>query len=246
MQLLWKMSSGWSLLLISVVYGSVLVIITLMYLSGLIWTQHVACWSPTSRAPLDKVGGNYWGHAWLSSQGLLFFRYSNWTKQRGFSLSCILRTLITLSFTSSWSLHIPATHSSHRHVCILYVFVFACMYICIWMCNAYMQKRRSLSLVEHLIMLLIKGEHISSFFHFLNWAISSTVLLVITNLVGRYGGEEGMKSWKLVNKNRGKTGERLVKIREGRIVIAKERAVIEWYNEAKMQSVTNVWGREKR
>lgn len=154
--------------------------------------------------------------------------------------------LISHSLTSSWSLHIPATHSSHRHACIPYMFVFACMYIRIWMCTAYMQKRRSLSLVEHLIMLLIKGEHISSFFHFLNWAISSTVLLVITNLVGRYGGEEGMKSWKLVNKNRGKTGERLVKIREGRIVRAKERAVMEWYNEAKMQSVTNVWGREKR
>ncbi len=42
------------------------------------------------------------------------------------------------------------------------------------------------------------------FFPSLNWAMSSTVLLVIINLVGRYGGEEKerskgeMKSLKLV------------------------------------------------
>lgn len=43
------------------------------------------------------------------------------------------------------------------------------------------------------------------FFPFLNWAMSSTVLLVIINLLGRYRGGEmerskrGIKSRKLVN-----------------------------------------------
>lgn len=51
-------------------------------------------------------------------------------------------------------------------------------------CTPPCKERKSLSLVRHLILLLIIGEHDSSFSPFPKWATSSTVLLVITNLVG--------------------------------------------------------------
>lgn len=59
------------------------------------------------------------------------------------------------------------------------------------MCTTYMQERESVSCVgfgsasnkRRTWFLLF------FFFPFLNWAMSSTVLLVIINLVGRYRGE---------------------------------------------------------
>lgn len=125
MWLPWKISSGWGLSLISVVYGSALVIITLMYLSGLIWAQYDARWSPSSRAPLDKVGGNYLGPAWLSRQGHFFFWCrADWTKQQGFSSAYIFRTPWLSPPSSSCSLfhfHLHSTYNSRSlfpHACV--------------------------------------------------------------------------------------------------------------------------------
>lgn len=107
-----------------------LIIITLMYLSGLIWAQYVTGWSPYSWAPLDKVGGNYRGFAWLSSQGHFFFFYFDRTKQQGVSLPYIFRTpglsplnVIALSISAALSLPLLLC------ACIVSVSLCACMHI---------------------------------------------------------------------------------------------------------------------
>lgn len=51
-------------------------------------------------------------------------------------------------------------------------------------CMPACKEKKNLSLVLHLILLLIIGEHDSFFSPFPKWATSSTVLLVITNLMG--------------------------------------------------------------
>ena len=167
-------------------YGPLLVIITLMYLSDLIWAQYVARWSPSSRAPLDKVGGNYRGPAWLSSQGHFFF-CSDQTKQQGVSLAYIFRTpwlsfpfsACSLSTLSALSIYLPHT------LCV-------CLHACPYM-HVYCMHERNWESVSCKLFdsASNKREHGFSSFSVLNWAMSSTVLLVITNLVGRQKEREG-------------------------------------------------------
>lgn len=143
-------------------YGSVLVIITLMYLSGLIWTQCVIGWSPYNQAPLDKVGGNYWGAAWLSSQGHFFFFFFfcfACRKQQGFSLAYIFRT--------PWlSFHFQPLSP---YLFSLTLSLFACthsvwgLHACTRIYSAYCKKKDGACLLC-LILRLIKGEHGSSSF----------------------------------------------------------------------------------
>lgn len=230
-------------------YGPLLVIIPLMYLSGSIWKQHVTCWSPTRRAPLDKVGGNYWGHAWLSSQGHFFFCCSDWTKQQGFSLAYILRTPWLPLPVSSCSLFISAALSVPLpltlRACVHRVHVRVCMHAstCVHVHCTYARKKESVSCVAFdsvsnkrrtwFLLLLF-------FFPSLNWAMSSTVLLVITNLVGRYReGEKEREEWShesWLTKQRQDWGKiclsRNKKEKKGRIVRRKEKGsdgAIKWY-----------------
>ena len=106
-----------------------------------------------------------------------------------------------LSFTFTCTRHISRAHSSRMHACT-YLHVYC----------TYAWKREVCLLRSVWFPLLIKGEHGSSFFFpFLNWAMSSTVLLVIINLLGRYRGGEmerskrGIKSRQLVNGGGGTT-----------------------------------------
>lgn len=83
-----------------------------------------------------------------------------------------------VSLTPPWHLRPPSTSS------VFYMLLnFSDMHghcICVSACK----EKKSLSLVLHLILLLIIGEHDSFFSPFPKWATSSTVLLVITNLMG--------------------------------------------------------------
>lgn len=132
----WEVSSGGALSPIGLVYGSVLVIITLMYLSGMMWARYVEL--------LIRGGGNYWGPAWLSSQGHLFFFCSDRTTQQGFSSTCISRT--------PWLSPLPSL--SFFHFELLSLFEYACMdtvHVClhIYMClgRTYAGKRECVSCV---------------------------------------------------------------------------------------------------
>lgn len=180
-------------------YGSVLVIITLMYLSGLIWSRRIARRSLAHRALLDKVGGNYSGgmHDW-AAKGISSSAAPTEQNNRGFpwlifwglpsspipvsSCSLFISNVSPLAYSARLHVHAHGPRSLESHIS-----EFAPQNV----------QDRSLSLVCRLILLLIKGERdFSSLFFplpFLKWAMSSSVLLVITNLVGRYREGEGWR-----------------------------------------------------
>lgn len=178
----------------------------------------ISCYS---RAVPDKVGGNYWRHAWLSSQGHFFCCCSDWSKRQGFSLPYDFRTpqhflslLNVFHFISA--ARILQTFAWMPQACVC-----ARRHAC--------KEKKSLSLVRHLILLLIIGEHDSSFSPFPKWATSSTVLPVITNLVGTCkarGQRRGrMKSRVAVNKTeaRGRAGKEGRKRAAAQTVTKQER-----------------------
>lgn len=111
-----QINGGWGLPLIGMVYGSMLRYLHTNILIGL--DLNATCHSLISlysRAVPDKVGGNYWRHAWLSSQGHFFCCCSDWTKLQGFSLAYDFRTPQHFSPSSTSSVFISAAHFSDMH-----------------------------------------------------------------------------------------------------------------------------------
>lgn len=110
--------------------------------------------------PLDKVGGNYWERAWLSSQGHLFLCRAGWTKQQGFSSAYVLRTPPTLP-SQCLSTSLPAhsallrarTHMGHAFACT-HAWMHACAH------QNWLLQTCGVCLSSGIwFVLLIKGEH---------------------------------------------------------------------------------------
>lgn len=237
MQLLWKISSGWGWSLITIVYGSVLVIITLMYLSGLIWAQYLAWWSPSSRAPLDKGGGNYWGPAWLRSQGHFFF-CSDRSKQQGFSLVYIFRTPWLSPPFSSCSLSLSAALS----VPLL------CLHACtdVYVYCIYARNRRSVSSVVFDSASNKRRTWFLFFFpfsklgHELYCAASNYQPCGKIEGERRIGAREEWKSWKLVNNMEARLRNALCLSRNKRGKDGKRKRKGQWWSDRVIQRY-RVW-----
>lgn len=116
-----QINGGWSLLLIGVVYSSMLHYHQTNILIRAWFERHMSLISHYSRAVPDKVGGNYWRHAWLRSQGHFFCCCTDWTKLQGFSSAYDFRTPQHFSPSSMSSVFMSAASLFLWHAWILEV-----------------------------------------------------------------------------------------------------------------------------